>query len=144
MNLPEPRPGLVVAYSYLWRDEARRGQEEGRKDRPCVVVIAVQTVGGRTRVTVAPVTHAPPTSPGEAVLISAATKIRLGLDERPSWIVTNDLNTFTWPGPDLRPIRRGAGRCEFGVLPMRTLAQVRDSVLAMARAGRAGLTPRSD
>lgn len=144
MNLPEPRPGLVVCYSYLWWDEARQGREEGRKDRPCVVVLVVRAVGDETRVTVAPITHSPPTSLLEAVVLSAATKVRLGLDERPSWIVTNDLNSFSWPGVDLRPVRRGTKRCDFGVLPTSLLAEVRDRVLAVARAGHARLTPRSE
>lgn len=144
MNLPEPRPGLVVCYSYLWWDEARQGQEEGRKDRPCVVILAVRAVGAETRVTVAPITHSPPTSTSDAVAIPAATKIRLGLDDLPSWIVTNDLNSFSWPGVDLRPVRRGAKRCDFGVLPTALLAEVRNRVLATVRVGHARLTPRSE
>jgi hypothetical protein len=28
---PEPVPGLVIRYSYLWAEEHRRGQEEGVK-----------------------------------------------------------------------------------------------------------------
>jgi hypothetical protein len=42
--LPEPVPGLVIGYAYLWRDEAPRGQDKGLKDRPCVIVLAVQAV----------------------------------------------------------------------------------------------------
>jgi hypothetical protein len=40
MALPEPAPGLVICYSYLWHDERRRGVDEGRKDRPCAIVVA--------------------------------------------------------------------------------------------------------
>jgi hypothetical protein len=36
-NLPEPRPGLVIGYSYLWERDFRAGREEGSKDRPCAV-----------------------------------------------------------------------------------------------------------
>lgn len=43
MSLPAPQPGLVICYSFLWSHEHRRGQEEGRKDRPCVIVLAVAT-----------------------------------------------------------------------------------------------------
>jgi hypothetical protein len=42
MALPEPECGLVISYSYLWRHEALQGVEEGRKNRPCVVVAAVE------------------------------------------------------------------------------------------------------
>ncbi len=104
MPLPEPRPGLVVRYAYLWRSEAARGREDGSKDRPCVVVLAVHAQGRELVVTVAPITHSPPAAAARAVELPAATKRRLGLDGARSWIVTDDLNRFVWPGPDLRPV----------------------------------------
>jgi sugar phosphate permease len=39
--LPEPIPGLVIRYSYLWHSEYVRGREEGQKDRPCAIVAAI-------------------------------------------------------------------------------------------------------
>ena len=144
MALREPVPGLVICYAYLWRDEALRGQEEGRKDRPCVIVLSVEEADGRKVVTVAPVTHAPPTHPESAVEIPAATKQRLGLDSERSWVVVADLNRFVWPGVDLRPIRRGSSTYSYGLLPTAFYHQVRDRVIALARAGRAAVTPRSD
>jgi len=49
-----------VRYSFLWSSEARAGRAEGRKDRPCVIVIAIRRAGdGRFRVRVLPITHAP-------------------------------------------------------------------------------------
>ena len=41
MPLPKPTPGLVVRYSYLWREEHLKGQEEGVKDRPCAIIMVV-------------------------------------------------------------------------------------------------------
>jgi len=114
--LPNPFPGLVLHYSYLWHDEHRRGLEEGTKNRPCVVVLAVTSEDGDTVVTVAPITHTPPRIAGEAVEIPAATKDRLGLDEGRSWIVVNEINRFRWPGVDLLPVP-GKGGYEYGVLP---------------------------
>jgi hypothetical protein len=35
MPLPEPEPGRVIRYNYLWAKEQEQGREEGRKDRPC-------------------------------------------------------------------------------------------------------------
>ena len=144
MSLPEPVPGLVISYAYLWRDEALRGQEEGRKDRPCVIILAVEEGNGRTVVTVAPVTHTPPTHPESAIEIPAATKQRLGLDSARSWVIAADLNRFVWPGVDLRPIRRGAKTYSHGLLPAALYRQVRDRVVALARAGRTSITPRSE
>ena len=55
MPLPDPHPGLVLSYSYLWRREARLGPVEGVNDRPAVVVLAVRMVDGARIVTVAPI-----------------------------------------------------------------------------------------
>jgi hypothetical protein len=142
--LPDPEPGLVIAYAYLWRDEALAGQEEGGKDRPCVIVLSVIREDGRTSVVVAPVTHSPPSNPALAVEIPAPTKARLGLDDARSWIVLSDLNRFLWPGVDLRPIARGSRRFAYGLLPAGLYREVRDKVLALARAGRTALTTRGE
>lgn len=142
MALPEPVPGLVVGYAYLWRDEALRGLEEGLKDRPCVIVLAVESQNGQTVVTVAPVTHSQPAHPESAVEIPLATKQRLGLDSQRSWIIAADLNRFVWPGVDLRPIKRGAATYAYGQLPDALYRRLRDKVLALARAGRVSATRR--
>lgn len=132
----------MVRYAYLWRDEALRGREEGRKDRPCVVVLSVEDQAGRTVVTVAPVTHAAPAHLDSAVEVPAATRARLGLDGERSWIIASDLNRFIWPGVDLRPIRRGASDYAYGLLPDALYRRVRDRVLALARSGRLAQTWR--
>ncbi|MBO9560874.1 MAG: type II toxin-antitoxin system PemK/MazF family toxin [Caulobacter sp.] len=142
MALPDPAPGLVIGYAYLWRDEAMAGREEGRKDRPCVIILTVETKDGQTVVTVAPITHSPPTDAENAVEIPPATKARLGLDGARSWIIAADLNRFVWPGVDLRPVQRGETQYAYGLLPAMLYRQVRDKVLALARAGRAAMTTR--
>ncbi len=144
MALPQPVPGLVISYAYLWRDEALRGLEEGRKDRPCVIILSVEETGGRTVVTVAPITHSPPAYAESALELPAATKQRLGLDGERSWIIAADLNRFVWPGVDLRPIRKGVNTYGYGQLPAAFYLQLRDRVIALARAGRGSITPRSD
>lgn len=131
MALSTPTPGLVISYSYLWNDQAKAGREEGLKDRPCVVVLAVQIDGGERVVHVAPITHTPPKITTEAVELPGATKARLGLDEGRSWIVTTELNRFTWPGPDMRPISRAKPDAfAYGSIPLEILkqaiAQIRD------------------
>lgn len=144
MALPDPEPGLVIGYAYLWRNQALSGLEEGRKDRPCVIVLSVQNVDGRTIVTVAPITHTPPDKPEFAVEIPPETKRRLRLDGERSWIIAGDLNRFIWPGVDLRPAARGSKTYAYGLLPPNTYREIRDKVLALARAGRGALTPRSE
>jgi hypothetical protein len=107
MPIPTPEPGLVISYAYLWHHEHQAGQEEGRKDRPSVIVLAVErAVNDTTVVVVLPITHNPPTVPASAVEISAAVKRHLGLDDERSWIVVAEGNEFDWLGYDLRKIGR--------------------------------------
>ena len=47
MNIPEPRVGLIVRYSFLWSREAAAGLEEGSKDRPCAIVLVVKSLDGK-------------------------------------------------------------------------------------------------
>jgi len=86
MPIPTPEPGLVISYAYVWDHEAQSGQEEGRKDRPCAVALAVERQqGGETLVTVLPVTHRQPDDPAAAVEIPRAVKKHLGLDDERSY-----------------------------------------------------------
>ena len=145
MALPEPEPGLVIRYAYLWRREAERGREHGVKDRPCVVVLAVKRDGGKTRVVVAPITHAPPVNIETALQLPALTKERLGLDEQASWIITQEVNVFTWPGPDLKSIDTNAGqRFAFGYLPSHLTKDVIEAVRRHARVGSAHIVHRTE
>src|SRR5215469_9574837 len=66
MSIPNPEPGLVISYAYLWHDEHRAGLEEGQKDRPSVIVLAVERkADGATLVTVSPITHTAPRDPAK-------------------------------------------------------------------------------
>jgi hypothetical protein len=117
-SFPQPIPGLVISYSYLWSNEHLRGKEEGLKDRPCAVILVTQDEMGDQVVTVLPITHTPPENPALAVEIPPATKLRLGLDNERSWIVLTEANRFIWPGPDLRITRRGdTTSIAYGLLP---------------------------
>lgn len=145
MPLPEPVPGLVIRYGYLWMEEHTRGQEEGVKDRPCAVVLVSTNEAGEQWVTVLPVTHAPPSNPELAVELPAATKRRLGLDDERSWVVLSEANRFLWPGPDLRPARPGdAATVAYGQLPYTLFEEIRRKFLAAIRMRRAGVVPRSE
>src|SRR5882724_7975187 len=52
MPIPTPEPGLVISYAYLWHQEHEAGREEGRKDRPSVIVLAVERPANDTTVVV--------------------------------------------------------------------------------------------
>jgi hypothetical protein len=143
VNIPEPKVGLVICYAYLWRDEAKAGLEEGRKDRPCVIVIATENAESGPRVVVAPITHRAPSNPDEAIEMPRATKVRLRLDAERSWVVASDLNQFTWPGVDLRPTRRGGSDVVYGFAPATLVNELRSRILSLAAAGRVSSTTRT-
>lgn len=142
MALPAPERGLVVSYAYLWQNEHERGREEGLKDRPCVIILAVEDMGGVRMVSVAPVTHSVPASLEEAVEIPLATKQRLGLDDARSWVMVSEVNQFSWPGPDVRPIR--PGRFDYGFLPPNLFQRVQHRMRAFARTKRLRVVPRTE
>lgn len=142
---PEPRPGLVIHYRYLWRREALAGRDEGAKDRPCALVLAVADEPGRRRAYVLPIIHSRPGAEGDGVEIPAVTKRRLGLDGDRSWIVVTEANVFEWPGPDLRVSPEGTpGSVFHGSLPPGLFRAVRDRFVALARERRIGLVARSE
>lgn len=145
MPLPEPVPGLVIRYSYLWREESARGREECVKDRPCAVILVSRDDAGERIVTVLPISHTPPADLTPAVEIPAATKRRLGLDDERSWVVLSEANRFIWPGPDLRPLRPGdAASIAFGLLPFSLFETIRRKFVAADRARRAAALRRSE
>lgn len=102
------------------------GREDGTKDRPCGMVLTRITKTNHTVAYVLPITHTPPLKDEDGVEIPQATKRRLGLDAEQSWIVTTELNRFTWPGPDLRPT--AAGEYVYGYLPEKLMQLVLDQV----------------
>jgi hypothetical protein len=140
--LPEPVPGLVIRYSYLWAREHKRGQDEGVKDRPCAVILVTVTEDGDRVVTV---THTPPTDLALAVEIPAVVKRRLKLDDQRSWVVLTEANRFIWPGPDLRPAMPGdAASVSYGPLPFGLFEEIRTKFISAIKARRASVVPRSE
>jgi hypothetical protein len=142
MAIPTPEPGLVISYAYLWHYEYEAGREEGRKDRPGVIVLTVERQADETTiVTVLPITHTPPIDAASAVEIPPAVKRHLGLDDERSWIVVAEGNEFDWPGYDLRKIGRD-DRYDYGFLPPRFFDRVLDAFMNWHRAKRTKLTSR--
>lgn len=137
MPIPDPVPGLVIRYAYLWREERMRQLHEGPKDRPCMVVVAVTREGDSPVVTVAPITSRAPPPHRHAVELSRDAKRRLGLDHtKASWVITDDLNKFVWPGSDIRPIKSGAQtKFAYGLVSRATFYAVRDAVMSHGKEG---------
>lgn len=137
-----PQPGDVLSYAYLWAREAATGQEEGLKDRPVVVVLAVTGVGTSLKLTVAPITHSAPDGLADAVEVPVTVKRDLGLDRERSWIVVTEVNSFLWPGPDVRPL--GEDGPFYGAIPDWLFLTMREAIGVHARRGRVQITKRTE
>lgn len=135
MALPKPAPGLVIHYNYLWHREAEAGREDARYARPCaIVVVATKITPDGIAVMVSPITHSPPTEDDTAIELPAAVKRALGLDDQRSWLVTNEVNAFAWPGHDLDYNRQG--NIAYGVIPPALFTRIKNRLFEQARAGR--------
>lgn len=135
----------MIRYAYLWTHEADAGAEEGRKDRPCAVVLALARAEDVVEVVVAPITSSAPARGTDGVELPAETRRRLGLQDAPCWVVLTEVNRFAWPGPDLRPVETAAGLVwSHGLLPARLFERIRDAVVARARARTLRAVPRPE
>jgi hypothetical protein len=143
MAVPEPRLGLMISYAYLWHHEHRAGRDEGVKNRPCVIILSARDEkDGTTVVRVAPVTHRAPDNPAAALELPQAVKRHLGLDTDQSWIVVDEVNEFTWPGFDLRPIPRSPDLFAYGFLPPRLFDSLTTKLRDVWNKGQGRATPR--
>lgn len=74
MAIPDPEPGLVVHFNYLWSREYDRGREEARYPRPCAVVLSYRRAADRSiSVLLAPITHSEPVAGSRAIDTGAWT-----------------------------------------------------------------------
>jgi hypothetical protein len=105
--------------------------------------VLTQTTGSvHTVVYVLPISHTRPLADEDGIEIPQPTKRRLGLDAERSWIITTELNRFTWPGPDIRPTP--SGEYIYGYLPEKLMRLVLDQVKQRARDKRLKTTPRTE
>jgi hypothetical protein len=145
VRLPKPEAGLVVRYSYLWLSEHEQGREEGSKDRPCAIILALSREASGERVLVVPVTHTPPSPDVEAIELPTSIKRRLGLDEQRSWVVLSESNEFNWPGPDLRRVGdHSDASVAFGFLPPTFFRLIHARYVELVKAGRMRRVPRTE
>jgi hypothetical protein len=62
--------------------------------------------------------------PESAFRLPSAVCRHLGLDDEPSWVVVDEINEFTWPGYDLRPVPGRPGHYSYGFLPPKLLFEI--------------------
>lgn len=137
MDIPRrPTAGQVIRYAFLWSHEADNGREEARKDRPAAVVVAIPR-DDHTQVIVAPITHTLPDNPEAAIEIPSDVKGQLGLDDEQSWLRADEINRFTWPGYDLRPVP-GKDTVVYGKLPPGLYTRLKNKIIEIEEAARSG------
>jgi hypothetical protein len=131
MALPEPKPGLVIRYDYLWSHEAALGRDQG-KDRPAGLVAATdQTVQPRF-VVILPITNSIPT--GDVVGIEIPPRVRqaIGLDDAPCWVIVSEHNVDEWPNGGLQPVPGRPGVFSYGFIPPSLFAQIKAKFVELA------------
>jgi len=131
----EPKPGLVVRYDFLWKEEQRAGVESG-KDRPCAIVLtSAERADGSKDVLLCGITHSPPGRNETAVKVPPAVARHLGLDDQQSWIKTDQVNRLTWEKGripyGISQARKG--EWTFGMIPQGLGKQVFEQVRERAR-----------
>ena len=136
MALPEPTPGLVIRYDYLWHREAAAGQDHGKGRPACLVAASDARVAPRF-VVLLPITHSRPA--GETLGIEVPPRVRrsLGLDDDPAWVIVSEYNVDEWPSPGLSSIPGHKGEFSYGFLPPRLFEQIKSKFLELAKEGRA-------
>lgn len=134
--IPDPKPGLVFRYDYLWSRDAASGHDQG-KDRPACLVVAGDPLIAPNFVVILPITHTPPSGDTVAVEIPAKVKAALLLDDARSWIIVSDFNVDQWPNGGLSPVPGGKGAWSYGFIPPGLFKQVKDAFAAAHQAKRA-------
>jgi hypothetical protein len=134
MALPEPRPGLVFRYDYLWSRDSMSGSDQG-KERPACLVAATDPAIKPRFVVIVPITHSPPS--GDTVGIEIPPRVRqaIGLDDAPCWFIVSEHNVDEWPNSGLAPVPGRPGVFSYGFIPPSLFAQIRGRFLALVKQG---------
>jgi hypothetical protein len=107
-----------------------------------VVVARIERAAG-TLILVAPVTHTEPPNETDGLEIPKNVKQRIGLDQKRSWVMVNELNRFIWPGPDIRPAP-GSDAPFYDALPDWLFERMRESILEHNSSGKLKVTKRTE
>ena len=134
MLLPEPRPGLVFRYDYLWSREAAAGREQG-KERPACLLAAMDSAAAPRFVVILPITHTPPDKDTVGVELPAKVRHAIGLDDAPSWVIVSEHNVDEWPNGGLAPVPGRPGVFSYGFIPPGLFAQVKARFLELSGQG---------
>lgn len=87
------RSGDILDFPYLWAWQARRGETEGRKDRPCCLALISPMADGRHRIFLLPITTTPPGADDDSMPVPPIEARRAGLDAQlRQWVILSEWN----------------------------------------------------
>jgi hypothetical protein len=133
--LPEPKPGLIIRYDYLWVEEAVAGRDQG-KDRPACLVATSDSPSRPRFVVILPITHSPPAGDTIGIQIPPRVRQAVGLDDEPCWVIVSEHNVDEWPNAGLQPVRGRPGVFSYGFVPPRLFAEIKRKFLDLTRRNR--------
>jgi hypothetical protein len=139
--LPEPRPGLVIRYDYLWTREAAAGRIQG-KERPACLVAALDSTISPRFVVILAITHRRPSKGTIGVELPPKVRNALGLDDAPSWVIVSEHNVDEWPNGGLAPLPGRPGVFAYGFIPPGLFAKVKVRFLELYDKGKSGSVRR--
>ena len=126
-HIPEPTPGLIFRYGYLWLEEYRKGRTDPSKDRPaCIIARMAQHADHSLKIVddvavepgdviILPITTKPPGTGQISVELTADEKRLCRLNpDFPSWLIVSEFNADIWPNADLSLIP-GTNRIDYGI-----------------------------
>lgn len=129
MKLPEPEPGLIFRYDYLWDREARAGRNTS-KERPVCVAITIDASEEPRIVIILPITHSKPSGGTVGVEIPEAVRRALRLDAERCWIIVSEANVDEWPNAGIATVPGKVPSLSYGYLPPDLYAVVKKKMLA--------------
>jgi hypothetical protein len=137
-RIPEPVPGLIFRYGYLWLAELRQGRIDPVKDRPACIAVRIanaEDVGLRLAGTqsvrldpgdiiILPITTQRPTAGQVGIELSPEEKALCRLDPGVrSWVIVSEFNADIWPNADLSLVPE-TGEFAYGVARPGLLARI--------------------
>lgn len=141
MPLPEPEPGLVIRYDYLWLRESDATRSSG-KDRPACIVATLDDPADPRLVLILPTTRSPPKGDTAGVEIPHPVARKLGLSDERSWAVISEANVDYWPNAGLSPVPGRRGAFAYGFLPPLLFEEIKSRFLTLLARRRAKLVRR--
>ena len=99
MGYDDIQTGSLIDYQFLWKRESLRGEEEGRKSRPCAVVLRL-----KNSFSIMPVTTKRPDSNTLAIPFPEIEARRLGMaGDIERWVIIEEINSDEIPSYVMEP-----------------------------------------